>query len=573
MRINELRRPGGLGRLGVLAVLLMLSVSLAAQPRLSKYWVEFSDKAGTPYCVCRPGEFLSARALDRRAREGVAIDASDLPVSPVYLNALRNLGARIHNTSRWLNAAAVIADSAAAQQIGQLPFVKKVAYLGPDLRIKNPPNRPPKQRTFLAEAPRMRGAGAQSMGHAQGQNRQLGIPLLYQAGVRGRGIWVAILDGGFTNADTLNFFDSLAVNNLLFEGWDFVERDRAVYESSTHGTAVLSVMGAHLPGYFVGTAPEATYFLLKTEDVGGEFPIEEANWVAGAEWADSLGVDVINASLGYTHFNDDALNHAYQTLDGNTAIASRGASFAARKGMIVFNSAGNSGDEPWRHIGVPADAHGLVAVGAVNAKGRRARFSSVGPSADGRIKPDLVAPGDGVAVSGYSGVKLGSSSGTSLASPMLAGAVASVWSAYPDKPSREILGAVFRSADQYDRADNLRGYGIPNMTLAWLELGGYASQGFPNNARDGVFAHDKARQALSLLILKETGRVPGQVNEFKASLYDVLGRQYPINIQRVSGGELTHISFALPDGILPGAYTLALNSPDAKHFFFTLLFP
>ncbi|MFN4080333.1 MAG: S8 family serine peptidase [Saprospiraceae bacterium] len=573
MGINGSRAAACLDWLSVAVVWMLSAAALAAQPRLSKYWVEFSDKNGTPYCTCRPAEFLSARALDRRAREGIAVDESDLPPTPRYLDSLRSCGARIHNVSRWLNAAAVIADSATASALKRFPFVKKVAYLGPDLRIKNPPNRPPKQRRYLSEVPRLNRGRYMAMGHAQAQNNQLGLIPLYEAGFRGRGIWIAVLDGGFDNADALNFFDSLDIGHRLIEGWDFVERDGGVFESSSHGTAVLSVMGGNLPGYFVGSAPDATYFLLKTEDVGGEYPIEEANWVAGAEWADSIGADIINASLGYTHFNDTSLNHSYVTLDGRTAIASRGAAIAARKGMLVFNSAGNSGSEPWRHIGVPADAPGLIAVGALTGSGRRARFSSVGPSADGRIKPDLMAPGDGIAVSGYSGFSKGTSSGTSLASPMLAGAVASLWGAYPDRPAREIIAAVYRSADRFARPNNLYGYGTPNMTQAWLELGAYASGQTLNNARSGgLFAHRPDANELSLLLLPDAGRIPIDGSEFEIALYDLLGRRHEARIVKFGGGELLNLSLRLPEALPPGAYRLALQTSEGSIFFFTLLF-
>lgn len=413
----------------LLVVLLVSSRLPAQQPALSKWWVEFSDKNDNPYCTCRPAEFLSARALERRARAGIGIEENDLPVNPGYVRALTETGVLLHNTSRWLNTATVIADSAAAAALRGLPFVRGVRYLGPDIPVRNPPDRPPKQRVPIDSIPTVEGDQS-GFGYAGLQNSLLGIPLVHAAGYRGAGIWVVVMDGGFTNVDTLPFFDSIALNGRLYQGRDFVERDGAVFESAQHGTSVLSVMAADLPGYFVGTAPEATYFLVKTEDTGGEFPVEETNWIAGAEWADSIGADIINASLGYTVFNDTTLSHTFAVLDGRSAIGSRGAAIAATKGMIVCNSAGNSGDEPWTYLGVPADAPGVVAVGAVSPDGSRATFSSRGPTADGRIKPDLMAPGETVVVAGDTGTDLGLSNGTSLASPMLAGALAALWSAF-----------------------------------------------------------------------------------------------------------------------------------------------
>ena len=537
--------------MGIILLFFCQQAAFSQTPPLRKYWIEFTDKKNTPFCTCRPAEFLSARALERRARAGIIVSEEDLPVSPDYIAALRAKGARLHGTSRWLNAATVVADSSTAAALRTLPFIDTVQYVGKHIIPRNPPNRRTKGRAILTNIPSA-GPNASQWGYAVRQNAALGVPLLHLAGHRGRGIWVAVMDGGFTNVDTMPFFDSLALNGRLFTGYDFVERDQAVYESAQHGTSVLSVMGAMLPGYFVGTAPEATYFLLKTEDTGGEFPIEEANWIAGAEWADSIGVDIINASLGYTGFNDATLSHTFRDLNGRTAIGSRGATIAAQKGMIICNSAGNSGDEPWRYVGVPADAPGIVAVGATDELGKRATFSSVGPTSDGRIKPDLSAPGEEVVTAGVSGTLLGVSNGTSLASPMLAGAIAALWSAYPEKTAAEILAAVFNSADQYAAPDVLRGYGLPDLSSAWLRLGGYMHDKSLNNARSGWFAFDRDAGELHLLAYDD---LPEALTE--ATLYNLLGqtRQVKISVVRnaISGVTL-HGLEQLPAGY----YSVAL---------------
>ena len=468
-----------------------LLVGAQTTPRLNKYWVEFTDKNNSPYCTCHPVEFLSLRAIDRRTRAGIEVVENDLPVNPAYVRALLTKNVQLHGTSRWLNAATVTADSASAAGLKQLPFVKSVTYIGRHLKYRNPQNRPTKVRKPVLNYPKPGGVG-NPLGYAGRQNSLLDVPPLFAAGYRGAGIRVAVMDGGFTNVDTMPFFDSIALQGRLIVGHDFVERDEAVFEAAQHGTSVLSVMAANLPGYFIGTAPDATYYLLKTEDTGGEYPVEEANWISGAEWADSAGVDIINASLGYVSFTDTTLNHKYAQMNGRTAIGSRGAAIAATKGMIICNSAGNEGDGNWHYIGVPADAAGIVAVGAVNYAGKKAAFSSFGPTSDGRIKPDLVAPGEEVVTAGNTGTELGLSSGTSLASPMLVGAIAALWSAYPEKTAAEILDAVYRSADQADQPNNERGYGLPDMTAAWLALGHFV---------DGqvTFAFDRAAGALSVL--------------------------------------------------------------------------
>ena len=536
----------------VKAVILLLFV-VVQQPvfsqKINKYWVEFSDKNNSPYCSCRPAEFLSARALERRARASIEVVENDLPVNPGYLKQLKTSGVQIHNTSRWLNAAAIMADSSAAVKIGKLPFVKSVHYLGPHLKYRNPPNRPVKKRAPLKSDPAIQGADIPIWGYATQQNQLLGIPVLHSAGHRGEGIWVAVMDGGFTNADTIPMFDSVALKGRLFPGWDFVERDAGIFEGAQHGTSVLSVMAANLPGYFVGTAPDASYFLLKTEDTGGEYPIEEANWVAGAEWADSIGVNIINASLGYTSFNDNTLSHQYADLNGRTAIGSRGAAIAASKGMIVCNSAGNEGDGTWRYIGVPADAPGLIAVGAVDSEGQRAGFSSFGPTPDGRIKPDLMAPGDQVIVAGNVGIALGISSGTSLASPMLVGAMASLWSAFPEKTAEEILDAVFASADQAAKPNNERGYGLPDMTQAWLELSDLVM------GNGGMFEFDRALDELVFTHGSNSFK-PGDSIELR----NILGQRIEGIVSEIFPKEVSSLKISGLENLPSGHYQIILNN-------------
>lgn len=441
-------------------------------PLQFKWWLELANKDGTPYSIDHPEAFLSARSLERRAKSGSPVTFEDLPVSPGHLRILRENGFKIHGVSRWLNGVVIIADTATALSAQKLPFVKNMTCVGRDIRITNPPNRPPKKRMPAPPPPSVR-ERLGPMGYGYINANPLSMPFLYDMHVRGKGIWIAVMDGGFTNTDTISLFDSLALQNRLWTGPDIVERDKGVYESAQHGTSVLSVMGANTPGYFVGTAPDATYFLLKTEDTGGEFPIEEINWIFGAEWADSLGVDIINASLGYTTFSNPVYNRPYSMLDGRSTIGARGATIAAQKGMIICNSAGNSGDEPWHFLGVPADAPGVVAVGAIDAQtGEHAPFSSYGPSADGRIKPDLSAPGMNVVTAGNLGYQLTVSAGTSIASPILAGSFAALWSAFPAYSSNDILDAVYASAHQKSVPDNKLGYGIPDFTLAWLRLKG-----------------------------------------------------------------------------------------------------
>jgi len=528
--------------------------TLCISQKLNKYWVELTDKDHSPYCTCRPGEFLSQRALERRERANIPVVENDLPVSPTYLTALKNNGLQIHGVSRWLNAVTLIADSSEIKKAHALPFVKSIEYIGPHLKFRNPSNRPVKKRKPEPDYPKP-GGTQNPMGYTTLQNSLLNIQPLYAAGYRGKGIWVAVMDGGFTNADTMPFFDSVGIQGRLYPGWDFVERDAGLFEAAAHGTSVLSVMAANLPGYFVGGAPDATYFLLKTEDTGGEYPVEEANWISGAEWADSIGVDIINASLGYTSFNDTTLSHTYATLNGRTAIGSRGAAIAATKGMIICNSAGNEGNDGWHYIGVPADAPGLIAVGAVDSDGARANFSSFGPTPDGRIKPDLVAPGDDVVVAGNVGTELGVSSGTSLASPMLVGAIAALWSAYPEKNAAEILDAVFQSADQYEHPDNERGWGLPDMTNAWLKLGGYTNG-------QSTFAFNRDAGELTLLFAHDFFK-----NGDAVSLHDTLGRTVSSTVSSIYQNAISSVKIGGLEHLPAGTYSIQISNAERTEMY------
>jgi len=527
----------------VAMILIAALPSYAQSPALGKWWVELRDKSSTPFSLETPQTFLSARALERRANQGILLEEEDLPVNPAYVEAIRQKGLEIHGVSRWMNAVAIIADSVAASKVLDLPFVERLSYLGKHIRIKNPPNRPAKSRSVF---PENRSAEIQfgPMGYGLINSTAIQVPFLQAVGARGKDIWIAVMDGGFTNVDTMPFFDSIALQQRLWPGPDFVERDQAVFESAHHGTAVLSVMASNLPGYFVGTAPDATYFLLKTEDTGGEFPIEEVNWILGAEWADSVGVDVINASLGYTTFNDSLLSHRYEELDGKSTIASKGASIAAKKGMIICNSAGNSGNEPWKHLGVPADVPRIVAVGATDTQtGEVAPFSSLGPTADGRIKPDLLAPGMNVVTAGALGEELTLSAGTSIAAPILAGGIASLWSAFPEVPATHLLNAVFASADRYYQPDVKAGYGTPNLAEAWLHLKGIQVRG-----KDRWYGYQSDQD--QLVILTEHSRA---LESGAVLIKDALGRIRLQSYAWVSGALIKVIEIpglaTLPHGI------------------------
>ena len=372
-----------------LALLLLAFIACAfaqAQIATNIYYVQFTDKNDSPYSIDAPEAFLSQRALDRRARLGIAIDEYDIPVNPQYLEAVANCGAELINPTKWLNGVTIRAtNSAVIDAINALEFVETV---------RNCPNNPEaqlrKQQHMEKEMIPVQGDNMVRGYYGGGytQITQLNADKLHEAGYQGEGMIIAILDGGFEGTDVHPCFDNMREEGRLLGVRDFVYTSTTVYSQSTHGTSCLSTMAAYVPQTFVGTAPKASYYLLHTEDGTQENIIEEYNWVSGAEYADSLGVDVTTTSLGYIDFDMSQWDHPFSHYDGHTAPMSIGAEIAASRGMICLNSAGNEGEGTCT-LGIPADAEHILTIGAVDDQGERAYFSSVGPTYDGRIKPDV----------------------------------------------------------------------------------------------------------------------------------------------------------------------------------------
>lgn len=458
-------------------VFLLFSFLLNAQTAPEKWMLHLNDKVQTRYTVEKPGQFLSQKALLRRANQGIAIDQRDLPVSEQYIRELENQGLHVVYQSKWLNTVLVEnRRGIEVSQVAALPFVKAVQPLSHF--PKKPEQRWNKQFTkpFLKNESFYLQGGYSSKQHSGSQDLDYGggwdqIHMLkgeelHKQGYQGQGMTIAVIDGGFWNADTISAFDSLWINNQVLGSKNFVNANESVFHSgiSSHGMSVLSAMAANQPGQLIGTAPKADYWLLRSEDTNAEYLMEEYYWVQAAEFADSVGVDIINSSLGYTLFDDPAENHTYQDMDGNTTPITIGADIAAAKGILVVNSAGNSGDDPWLYIGAPADGDSVFSIGAVNAQGAYAPFSSQGPTADGRIKPDVTAIGQGTYVMTPYGYYPGN--GTSFSSPVMAGITACLWQAHPTYSNIEVMEAIRKSGSQYNQPDGLLGYGIPNMLKA-----------------------------------------------------------------------------------------------------------
>jgi serine protease AprX len=447
------------------AVLLSLlgPAAARAQGTVRRHLIYFQDKAGTPYSVSQPQAFLSARALARRSRQGIAVRARDLPVNPAYVAQVRAVSGspQVRYTSRWLNAAVVACDSPTLARIYQLPAVKG----GQTLSVQP---LPPRAAVAVEPAPvaRTSADARATYGKAYAQNQLIGAVAMHAAGYQGEGMQIAVFDAGFPGADQLGALQLVQQQGRVAGTRNFVDGGRSVYLRNSHGTNCLGLIGGELPGTYVGTAPHATFHLCITEDVASEYPVEEANWLAAAEYADSVGVDVISSSLGYTTFDRPAVSHTYADLNGRTAIGSLAALGAARAGMIVVNSAGNDGANSWRYIAVPADADSIITVGAVDSLRNHAGFSSYGPTADGRIKPTLSAMGVASAVLSATGT-ISRGNGTSYACPELAGLVAGFWQANPTLTAQQVIAALCRSASQAQAPDNTLGYGIPNFVAAY----------------------------------------------------------------------------------------------------------
>ena len=459
-------------KLSLFLILLVLAGLAQAQIATNIYWVKFTDKANSPYSIDHPEEFLSERALDRRARLNIEIDEYDIPVNPQYLQAVEACGAQLLNPSKWLNGVSVYTDSqAVVDAINALEFVEVVRNCPDYPQAKD--DKDALYGNMMQTTPSQYSAKG-FYGGAETQVMQLRVNELHAMGYDGTGVVIAVLDGGFIGTDIHPTFDNMRAEGRLLGVRDFVYGSESVYSQSTHGTSCLSTIAAYDPNNMVGTAPKASFYLLHTEDGEGENIVEEYNWVSGAEYADSLGVDVCSTSLGYIDFDMPQWDHTFPDYDGHTAPMTIGAEIAASRGIICTNSAGNEGGGTCT-LGIPADAEHIITVGAVDDQGDRASFSSVGPTYDGRIKPDVMAMGEGTYVasgnpSGWYGPYY-NGNGTSFSNPVLAGAVACLRQARPNASVQDICDALRAAGNNASSPDSYFGYGIPDCVVALNTLG------------------------------------------------------------------------------------------------------
>lgn len=444
----------------VLALFLLITFSLSAQSESQQYKfrVYLKDKGQTQLSVSNPEKFLSRKSIERKKNQKVAIDSSDLPISPDYFKSISQSGANVVSYSKWFKTIVVqLKDSAQINDILNLSFVDSAKYVW----------RGRERNSRIIARPRlgffdcMEDKGWESyFGITDKQFAMHNAKNMALSGFTGKGIDVAVIDAGFTNADVIPQFGGINIvgfRNFVLGG--------DIFASSDHGTKVFSTMAVNLPNVMMGSAPHAMYHLLRSEDVVSEFPVEEDYWVRAVEYADSIGIDVINTSLGYSNFDDKSLNYKHDDLTGKKSIMSLAADKAFDKGMLLVISAGNEGNKPWQKTTPPADAKNILSVGAAATDSTIASFSSRGMTADGRIKPEIVSVGRNTITIGQNGL-IGSTNGTSLSAPFLAGLVASLWSVNPQIDRKELMDIIKKSADRYEKPDSVYGYGIPDFGKA-----------------------------------------------------------------------------------------------------------
>ncbi|NLX67436.1 MAG: S8 family serine peptidase [Bacteroidales bacterium] len=462
-----------------LSLLFLFSLLSSGQtPHHTQYYkfrVYLKEKGNSSHSLDNPDTFLSERAIERKKKEKVEIDEADLPISRDFFTLVERAGGKVVAHSKWFNTLVVeVNDSLGIGNIESLSFVDSVKYIWRGNKLAEEERARPRLMAMNCDEHVDDGT---RYGLTDAQFRMHNAVAMADAGFRGRNLMVGVIDAGFTNYDVIPRFESVRLGGYK----DFVPSG-AIFASSDHGTKVVSTMVADLPGVMMGSAPEATYWLLRSEDATSEFPVEEDYWVRAIEFADSLGVDIVNSSLGYNSFDDSLLNYTHAELNGNVSLMSQAADKAYEKGMLVVVSAGNEGNKSWQKITAPADAKNVLAVGAVGTDSIITSFSSHGMTADNRIKPDLVSVGRKTITIGCDGA-IADTNGTSLSSPFLTGLITSLWSANPSLHRSEVVDIVKRSADRYLNPDSIYGYGIPDFHRAMKEVLG-RMESYPQKVMD-----------------------------------------------------------------------------------------
>ena len=536
-------------RLLTLLVMMGYIFSINAQIAPNKYWVQFTDKNDSPYSINNPEEYLSERAIQRRQDYNIAIDNYDIPVNQSYIQAVAGKGATILNPSKWLNGVSIeLSDPSVISDIESLPFVQKVRLLQNDDMKQQV-----KEKTFFSNEFMSAADNADYRmyyGMAYDQINQLNGIALHETGYQGQGIWIGVCDGGYDYVDKHEVFEDMYNNDRLIGTRDFVHKNGSVYNESSHGTSCLSLMAGNIPDKYVGTAPLASYFLCRTEDVSSENMIEEYNWVSAAEFLDSIGIDIISTSLGYVDFDLPQWDHVYSDLDGETSVITIGSEIACSKGILCVTSAGNEGGTSFPYISVPSDGKNVLTVGAVDKDGNKAFFSSVGPTFDGRIKPDVMAHGSIVMVAVTWGTGYAEGSGTSFSCPVLAGMAACLWQANKQLPASSIRDLLRQNANYSDNPNNNYGYGIPDFKDAFEDMIIGENPNFVINSLISVFPNPSDG---NVNVNIET------IGEVCVEVYDHIGKLLYSNI--VTRYYISELNTFL-DGLSSGVYLIKVNDDE-----------
>lgn len=536
-------------RISLLLFVLIAAGVAKAQMAPGKYWVEFTDKVNTPYSVSQPEVFLSDRSIERRANQNIDVDQTDLPVDPAYIDQVLALGEiQMLYSSRWFNALAIaVEDSTLIEEALQLPFVAGVRSVVNYGREDFPEKEPIRGVDGGNKSNEIYGASLHQIEMLNGH-------LLHNEGYTGNGIRIGVMDGGFNQADSMDAFEPLIADGRLIGTYDFVGVQENVFYSSSHGTRVWSTMASYWPDSIIGSAYSSEYMLFLTEDVTSEFQLEETNWIAAAEMADSAGVDVLNTSLGYTLFDDSLQSHSYADMDGETTWISRGGNMAARKGMLVINSAGNSGAGSWYYIGAPADADSVLAIGATRADSTIAAFSSRGPTFDGRVKPNVCAQGVQTVMANTNNTVM-TGNGTSFSSPVLAGLAACLWQSTPEATNMQVFRAIEESANLFNNPNDSLGYGLPNFWLAKELLSNMVSvnEQEPNTGLNVSAFPNPFRDEVQLQIDHEKG------GRLFCRVYDLKGRLIYDEQFQVSAGKTIISMNPINSDVAEGQYLLQLE--------------
>jgi len=513
-----------------ICVLMYLAFAKAYSQELHA-WIYFTDKPNVSSSIANPSTILTQKAIQRKTRHGISIDTRDVPMNQNYVAQIKaQAGITYKTQSKWFNCVHVTGFESDINALISLSFVDRVDFADPTKMAQQPY----RDKFVETTTPPL------TYGSATNQIDMIGLDELHNSGNTGTGVTIAVTDSGFPNVDTHSGFSQLRGNNGIAGGYDFVAGNNSFYGDHWHGARVLSIMAAQETGNFQGSAPDAQYYLFRTEDAATETPVEMSYWVAAAERADSLGVDVMNVSLGYLTFDNANENLTYADMDGQSAFISRGANVASEKGMIVVVSAGNSGNSTNHpYIAAPADADGAFSIGAVNSSLQKAGFSSIGPTADNRLKPNVMAQGSGTALINENGT-LVSGSGTSYSAPLISGAMACLLQAFPNLTPQQIITTVEQSADNFNTPNNDYGYGIPDFGAVFNTL---SNQQIAINGDFNYYITKDKNLFLEL---------PEKHPAVSVSLYNLKG-------QRLWNGTLEDQTPMYLGGINPGIYILRIE--------------